>query len=99
MIFTLVPTCQRTHTLSIERPNTLDLVFTNEEDKVIDVRHCFPLGKSHHQTFLFSYICCSEEEPPQEQYNCPEGDYAKLVGMLSDENWEELDKPDALNLW
>ena len=37
---------------------------------VTDVKHCSPLGKSHHQTLLFSYVCYSEDEPPQEaRYN------------------------------
>ena len=69
---------------------------------VTDVKRCSPLGKSHHQTLLYSYIglCYSEDEPPQEaRYNFPKGDYAKLAGMLSDENWEELDSLDALNSW
>ena len=54
---------------------------------VTDVKHCSPLEKSHHQTLLFSYVCYSEDEPPQEaRYNFPKGDYAKLAGMLNDEN-------------
>ena len=83
-----------------QRLNILDLVFTNEEDMVTDVKHCSPLGKRHHQTLLFSPICYSEDESPQEAlYNFPKGDYAKLAGMVSDENWEKLGSLDALNSW
>ena len=39
-------------------------------------------------------------KPPQEaRHNFPKGDYAKLAGMLSDENREELESLDALNSW
>ena len=89
-----------TYYRSNQRSNTLGLVFTKEEDMVTDVEHWSPLGKSHHQTLLFSYICYSEDKPPQEvRYNFPKGDYTKLAGILNDENWEKLDSLDAHNSW
>ena len=55
-----------------QRLNILDLVFTNEENMVTDVKHCSPLGKHHHQTLLFRSICYSEDESQQEAlYNFP----------------------------
>ena len=53
-----------THYQLNPRPNVLDLVFTNEK---------------HHQTLHFSYICYSEDEPPQKaQYNFPQ--YGSVKG-------------------
>ena len=49
---------------------------------------------------IFSYICYSEDEPPQEaRYIVPKEDNVKLSGMLSEEIWEELESLDALNSW
>ena len=31
---------------------TIDLVFTNEEGMIPTLRHCSPLGKSHHVTYV-----------------------------------------------
>ena len=68
-----------THYRSKQTPNILDLVFTSDESMLDELRHEAPLGKSHHQSLLFSIKCCAEKTlRKRERLNFAKGDYDKL---------------------
>eukprot|EP00794_Sanderia_malayensis_P000872 gene872-166_t len=72
-------------------PSNLDLIFTNEEHMIDDLRSTEPLGKSDHVRLLFQYVCYSGinvNDTQRERYNYWKGDYVSLQNMLSEVTWE-----------
>ncbi len=89
-----------THFRVNQTPNTLDLVFTNEEDMLQEVQHEPPLGKSHHQLLIYNYQCYSEDKKPSApKYNFNKGDYVRLSEILDEKNWQDLDRMSWLGAW
>lgn len=81
------PTRWRSH----ERANTLDLVFTNEQNMVEDLAYDSPLGKSDHMVLRFRFIAESEiEERVIERRKYDYGDYASLKRELRDMSFDEV---------
>jgi hypothetical protein len=79
-----------THYRSDQTPNTLDLVFTNEEGMIEKIQHSAPLGKSHHQILAFEYKCYTITKPKETRYIYEKGDYGTLRSMLKEVNWTEM---------
>ena len=72
-----------------QTPSTIDLVFSNEEGMVSDIKHLSPLGKSDHCVLSFKFnraTDCNTAFKPRFLYN--KGDYASISKYL-DIDWEE----------
>ena len=66
----------------------LDLVLTNEEGMVSDLRHLAPLGSSDHVVIRFGYKCyTSKKELSTPKRSFGKGDYDRLRALLADADW------------
>ena len=79
-----------THYRGDQTANVLDLVFTNEQEMIDNIRHEAPVGKSHHQTLLFK-LRCNTEKKLHDSYrnNFAKGDYDWLRNCVSSQVVEE----------
>ena len=91
-----------THYRCEQTPNVLDLIFSNEEDMVNDIKHEAPLGKSHHQVLKFVFTCytAKQDTAKSERFSFLKGDYDRLRSMVRDHNWnEELRDMSVVDAW
>ncbi len=89
-----------THFRGNQIPNTLDLIFTNEDNMITKVVHSAPIGKSHHQTLKFGYHCYTAEQKDMEDKYCfAKGDYDALRLFMSNQDWNCIDVMSAEESW
>ena len=81
--------------------HVLDLIFTNEESMVNDVKYLPGLGSSDHICLQFELACyCDHVEPPRPRYNVYKADFNKMQSLLEAVNWEEFLNPlDIYSAW
>ena len=70
-----------------DEPSLLDLVLTNEEYQVSDMRHHAPLGRSDHSVLSFKFQCYIEKVSTQTKYMYHKGDYDSMRESLIQSNW------------
>ena len=75
-----------------DNPSTLDLIFSNEEDMVSDIKIEASLGKSDHSIIYFTSNCTAETSPPEIKTIYQKGDYEKMKNILSQYDWENLQR-------
>ena len=51
-----------------DRPSQLDLVFTDEDMQVSDIKYLSPLGKSDHSMIVFDFHCYVDYKKPKTSY-------------------------------
>ena len=76
-----------------QTPNTLDLVFTNSEELVTELRTEAALGKSDHFCLYMELSVTNEETPPCKRRNYRKTDTQKLKSELAKVNWESSLEP------
>ena len=67
-----------------DTPSLLDLIKTNEEEMVNEIKHVAPLGRSDHQVLVFRYNCYADWAKPQTRYNFASGDYPVALRYLQE---------------
>ena len=72
-----------------DEPSLLDLVLTNEETQVSNLRHQAPLGKSDHDTIIFDYHCYLDFTKPKEKILYNKGDFEAMRQQLDADGWRE----------
>ena len=73
-----------------EQPNILDLIFTNEEGMISDLKYCEPIGNSDHVTLLFNLLTGSEDKHEIRQtLRYFKGDYDAINFVLESIKWED----------
>ena len=72
-----------------DEPSKLDLIFTNEEMQVSEVKHSSPLGKSDHDVLSFEFQCYVDYSKAKERYLFSNGDYRGMRSSLTNSNWIE----------
>ena len=72
-----------------DTPSQLDLIFTDEEMHVTDVKHLAPLGKSDHSVILFNFCSYIDYSKPKDTYNYNKGDYEGMANDLTSSGWCE----------
>lgn len=78
-----------THYRADQKPNTLDLVFTNGDDLIGKIQHLEPVGKSHHEVLLWTAVCHHWKQPTKTiKYRYDRGDYEDMRHFFSGINWE-----------
>ena len=71
-------------------PSILDLIFTNEEGMIDEIRYASPLGKSDHSTIIFNMKCYWEAKEYIKQYKMyDKANYKEIKRELSEYNWKE----------
>ena len=58
-----------------DEPSRLDLIFTDEEIQISDVKYYSPLGKSDHNLIAFNFHCYLDYSKPKEKFQYAKGDY------------------------
>ena len=81
-----------------DEPSILDLIFTNEEMQVSEVKHMSPLGKSDHEVLSFNFQCYLNYSKQKERYNFSKGNYTAMRKYLKDSNWIEEFRKLASNI-
>ena len=80
--------------------NILDLVFTNHENLIVDLKTEPPLGKSDHMCLLMELSVANVDGLKTEYKNFRKTDHEKLKGELSNVNWQEqLEHRDVDDSW
>ena len=72
-----------------DTPSQLDLILTDEEMQVSDVKHLAPLGKSDHSVIVFDFCSYIDYSKPKDTYNYGKGDYEAMKNELINSNWCE----------
>ena len=79
-----------THYRGNQTPNTLDLIFTNEEGMIDEVLYGPPLGKSHHVVLTFDFLCYSSNtENKRTSYMYQKGNYEAIRTYLGTVDWDK----------
>ena len=78
---------QFTRSRGNDQPSTLDLVFTDEEMQISEVKHLAPLGKSDHTMISFDFHCYLEYSAPKISFQYHKGDYTSMRESLKNSNW------------
>ena len=75
---------QPTHKRGDQQANILDLILTNEDNMIEDLRHEAPLGKSHHCSLVFKFRRCYAEYKSSnvKTFKYARGDYKKLRALV-----------------
>ena len=91
---------QHTHARADQRPTTIDLIITNEENMLDNLNHNAPLGKSHHDCLVYSFRCYSKpEENHAATFKLNKGNYSNLRNDLANTTWFEDENADVDELW
>ncbi len=81
---------QNTRIRGNDQPSMLDLLFTNEENMVSDLRHLAPLGKSDHCVLAFKFhVYTPETRRNVPKYQFHKGDYQQMRRDM-DQDWEQV---------
>ena len=68
-----------THVMPNKMPSLLDLILASEDEMIMDVNHCPPIGNSHHDCLTFTIRCYVE--PTQEDHSIRDLKNADFVAM------------------
>ena len=82
-------------------PSTLDLILTNEEGMVSDIKYHSPIGKSDHACLKFNLNCFLEvEKAPEMKYFYNKADFAGMKRELAEIDWDlKLDNCNVNKQW
>ena len=93
---------QPTHHRGDQTPTLIDLVISNQNDLVHDIKYNAPLGKSHHSmiSFQLDVIVDKDDVVNVEKYIFDKGDYDGMRKFISDKDWKLiLNENRSLNDW
>ena len=80
---------QPTRVRGRNEPSLLDLILTNEEFQVSDIKHVSPLGASDHNVIAFKFNCYIDTVPNSTKYLYHKADFEAMKNSLSESNWCE----------
>ena len=81
---------QPTHHRGDQTPTLIDLVISNQNDLVHDIKYNAPLGKSHHSmiSFQLDVIVDKDDVVNVEKFIFDKGDYDGMRKFISDKDWK-----------
>ena len=65
----------------------IDLILTNEELQVGEVKHLPPLGKSDHDVLLFDFICYIDSNSIKDKFLYSKANFNDMKKELSESDW------------
>ena len=85
-------------------PSMLDLVFTDEENRINEIQVSQPLGKSDHVVLSWDYLVRNEKRDDynnqsEPKYNYTKGKYEDMAKSLKAVQWGELESMDVEAMW
>ena len=84
---------QWTHNRGLENPSKLDLIFTNNDLDVENIKYSSPLGNSHHAVLMFDLLIegsITEVVDESQRYCHHKGDYIEAENMFKVIEWDML---------
>ena len=78
---------QETRRRGNDQPSTLDLIFTDEEMQISEIKYLAPLGKSDHSVIVFDFHCYLDYSKPKVSFQYSKGNYNDMREFLSASNW------------
>ncbi len=89
-----------THYRGSQKPNTLDLLITNEEGMVDNIELNAPIGKSHHVCMNFEFNCYIDPvQSHQPKYIYHKGDYTNMRDQADNMCWAIPQDADIESAW
>ena len=91
---------QPTHHRGLQTANTLDLIFTNEENMIETLQYEAPIGKSHHSCIRFELKCYSDKARTKcSSLNFARADFDAMRQKISTLTASTLDHTDVNTAW
>ena len=87
---------QETRRRGNNQPSTLDLILTDEEMQVSEVKHLAPLGKSDHSVIVFDFHCYLDYSKHKACFHHSKGDFNGMRTFLKTTKWVEQFKRFAI---
>ena len=78
-----------TRSRGADEPSTIDLIITDEEYQISELKYLAPLGRSDHSVLSFNFNCCVEPQASQTKYYYGRADFASMKRYLDDSGWIE----------
>ena len=90
-----------THMRGQQAANILDLVFSNEDGMVCNLKAESPLGKSHHSTLLFRFMCYTDCKAQRvKTLNLNKGNYSAFKDKIGSYDWSaDLGTKNCVDSW
>ena len=87
-----------------DNPSLLDLILTDEEFQVSELKHQSPLGASDHSVISFNFHCYIDATSRRTRYLYHKADIAGMKSQLTTSNWVErftrsIDSKDVEKSW
>ena len=70
-----------------DQPSKLDLIFSDEESQISEIKHLAPLGKSDHSLIVFDFHCYLEYSKPKVRYQYEKGSYDDARNFIRSSSW------------
>ena len=82
-----------THYRGLQNPTLVDLILTNDDDFIRDIKAHQPLGKSHHLLFSFKLetSTSSVQDSCKIKHQINKGDYDKMREHVGNVDWSKFD--------
>lgn len=75
---------------SNQQPSLLDLIFSNEENLISNIKYLPPIGISDHVSIAFSVQFITYHTPRTTVKTYVATDYEQVVGLLQEEVWDDV---------
>ena len=82
---------QPTRWRGTDTPNLLDLLITDDTERIEDIDYQSPIGKSDHCVITFNFICQRSKQKDNKQRKCyRKADYNQIKYELKQTKWEDV---------
>ena len=88
-----------THHRAEQSPTLIDLILSNDQEFVHDVKHSVPLGMSHHDVISFTINInqTNVSLPPITKDLLEKGDYPGIINFFKSTDWDTIFKKDPID--
>ena len=90
---------QTTRNKHAQTPSLIDLILTNDNHMVNDIKHIAPLGKSDHDVILFNLNLHIDTYHSPEIVLNNKGDYDNFRSFVDSQDWEVLTDANIEDTW
>ena len=82
-----------------QNPSLLDLIFTNDENLVSEIKHNAPLGKSDHDIIVFTLNLHIQDHTSPEVLLYNKGNYEQFGSFIDDYDWSPMQEANVEDSW
>lgn len=73
----------------MDDPTLIDLILTNEDNQINNLKYLSPLGKSDHSVLVFGYKCNAEQKPTSQRYIYNSTNFQEMRQFLDANDWTQ----------